>query len=248
VSFASALAQDIRPVADTEAVIFDYGQTLVTFSYPREELLEVVRNFRPTIEEAIAGPAPAAEFILEEVLLPMERFVSSQSQDEVRWLEVFGESWRQAGIALPDGLLYEIVDAEQQCWDRVVEVDPHARPVLTALRERGLRLAVCSNAPFPPETMRRQLVTNGIANLVDGMVFSSEVGRRKPAPEIYRAALAAVAATPQQAFFVGNSVREDYDGPRSLGMRAVICTAHNHEPVGPGVATISTLDELVGLL
>jgi len=235
-------------VADLEAVIFDYGQTLVTFSYPREQLLEVVRNFRPTIEEAIGAPAPAAEVILEEVLMPMEEFVTSRSEDEVSWLEAFGESWRRAGLALPGGLLYEIVDAEQQCWDRVVEVDAHAGPVLRALRARGLKLAVCSNAPFPPETMRRQLTSNGIAQLVDAAVFSSEIGRRKPAPEIYRAALAAIDAQPERSLFVGNSVREDYDGPRSLGMRAVICTAHNLEPAGAGVTSIKTLAELVDLL
>jgi putative hydrolase of the HAD superfamily len=233
---------------DIDGVLFDYGQTLVTFTFPKSELLEVIRNFRPTIEEALNAPAPPAEVILDDVLLPLERYVSSESEDEVDWLTVAKASWEDAGLPLPDGLLYEIVDAEQACWDRIVRVDPEAAPVLTMLRSRGIRRAICSNAPFPPEMMRRQLDTNGIGALMDAAVFSSMIGRRKPAPEMYRAALDAIGVAPNRALFVGNRVREDYDGPRSLGMRAVICTAHNTEPTPPGIPSIASLRDLSGLL
>jgi putative hydrolase of the HAD superfamily len=233
---------------DIDGVLFDYGQTLVTFTYPKSELLEVIRNFRPTIEETINVPAPPAEVILDDVLLPLERYVSSESEDEVDWLAVAKASWDSAGLSLPDGLLYEIVDAEQVCWDRIVRVDPDAVPVLTMLRSRGIKRAICSNAPFPPEMMRRQVETNGIGALMDGVVFSSMIGRRKPAPEMYRAALEAIGVAPARARFVGNRVREDYDGPRSLGMRAVIYTAHNSEPAPAGIPSIASLGDLRGLL
>ena len=233
---------------DIDGVLFDYGQTLVTFAYPKSELLEVIRNFRPTIEETINMPAPPAEVILDDVLLPLERYVSSESEDEVDWLTIAKAAWDGAGLSLPDGLLYEIVDAEQMCWDRIVKVDPDAAPVLTMLRSRGVRRGICSNAPFPPEMMRRQVETNGIGGLMDGVVFSSMVGRRKPAPEMYRAALEAIGVPPDRALFIGNRVREDYDGPRSLGMRAVICTAHNSEPVPAGIPSIASLRDLPGLL
>ena len=66
---------------DIDAVLFDYGQTLVTFEYPKHELLEVIRNFRPTIEETIGVSSPPAEDILEQVFLPLEAYVSSSSED-----------------------------------------------------------------------------------------------------------------------------------------------------------------------
>ncbi len=233
---------------DIDGVLFDYGQTLVTFAYPKTELLEVIRNFRPTIEEALGAPAPPAEVILEDIFMPLENYVTSASEDEVDWLEAARASWERAGMALPDGLLYEIVDAEQMCWDRIVKVDRDAVPVLSLLHTRGIKRAICSNAPFPPEMMRRQVEMNGIGALMDGVVFSSMVGRRKPAPEMYRAALDAIDVAPDRALFVGNRVREDYDGPRSLGMRAVLCTAHNPEPAPAGIPSIATLGDLPGLL
>jgi len=224
-----------------DAVIFDYGQTLVTFTYPREGLLSVLRDFEPTIEEVLGGPAPSPEALLDRVLMPLERHVSSESEQEVDWLDVYRDAWHREGLALPDGLLYEILDAEQKCWDRIVVVDPHAPAVLATIRKRGLKTAICSNAPFPPELMRRQVAANGIGSLMDAVVFSSEVGRRKPAPEMYVAALDAIRANAEQTLFVGNRVREDYEGPLAQGMRAVICTAHNHEPIPDGIPSIESL-------
>ena len=96
--------------------------------------------------------------------------------------------------------------------------------------------------------MRRQVASNGITELVDAIVFSSEVGRRKPAPEVYQAAIDAIGTTPQQTVFVGDRVREDYEGPRAMGMRAVVVTAHAEDEPRDGVPTIASLAELMSLL
>ena len=231
-----------------DAVLFDYGRTLVTFAYPTEDLLEVIRRFRPRIAEALGKPAPEAEAILSKVLLPLEKHIENPGEDEVSYIDVYRAGWRDSGLELPDDLLYEILDEEQQCWDRAVRVDADALQVLSWLGARGIKRAVCSNAPFPPEMMRRQVDANGVGELMEAVLFSSEVGKRKPAAEIYRAALAAVGVDAKNALFVGDRVREDYDGPRALGMRAVICTAHATEPPPDGTKTIASLSDLPGLL
>ena len=232
----------------TQGVLFDYGRTLVTFDYPTQELLAVIRHFRPRIASALGVAAPEAEAILEKVLLPMEEFVASIDEDEVDYLSVYRQTWARAGMNLPDGLLHDILDAEQMCWDRAVKLDPDARQVLGWLGAHGIKRAVCSNAPFPPEMMRRQVSANGISEMVDAVVFSSEIGRRKPAPEVYKAALDAIGVQPQNALFVGDRVREDYEGPTALGMRAVVFTAHSEGPPPAGIPTIKSLTELPGLL
>jgi HAD superfamily hydrolase (TIGR01509 family) len=232
----------------TEGVLFDYGRTLVTFSYPTDELLEVLREFRPRIEAALGVPAPDAEAILRDVLLPLEEYISSMSEDEVDYMDVYRAAWERAGLKLPEPLLHEILDAEQMCWDRAVVLDPDALQVLSWLETHGVKRGICSNAPFPPAMMRRQVETNGIAELVDAVVFSSEVGKRKPAPELYQTALDAIAIAPEKTMFVGDRVREDYEGPRALGMRAVILTAHAEEPPPEGVPSIASLTELPALL
>ena len=232
----------------TRAVLFDYGRTLVTFDYPTNELLEVMRAFLPRIEAALGGPAPPAEAILDDVLLPLESYVASISEDEVDYMAVYRRTWAEAGLPLPDDLLYDILDAEQMCWDRAVRLDPDALAVLSWLGVHGVKRAICSNAPFPPEMMRRQVSGNGIGAMVDAAVFSSEVGRRKPAPEMYHAALDAISIDAQHALFVGDRLREDYEGPLALGMRAVVFTTHADQPAPAGVPTIASLGEVPGLL
>lgn len=231
-----------------DGVVFDYGRTLVTFVYPREDLLRVLNEFRPRIAAALGVPAPEAETILHEVLLPLEEYIESMSEDEVDYVDVYRNTWSRAGLSLPEELLHEILDAEQRCWDHAVTVDDEAAPTLRALGERGIRRGICSNAPFPSEMMRRQLQTNGITELVDAIVFSSEVGRRKPAPEVYLAVLDAIGTAPERTLFAGDRVREDYEGPVALGMRAVVVTAHAEDEPRDGIPTISSLSELPALL
>ena len=235
-------------MSDTHGVLFDYGRTLVTFEYPTQELLEVVQGFRSRIESALGEPPPEAEAILEDVLLPLEKIVGSISEDEVDYMDVFRGAWAKAGFRLPESLLYDILDAEQQCWDRAVRLDPDALYVLSWLGAHGIKRGLCSNAPFPPEMMRRQVDSNGVGEMVDAVVFSSEVGRRKPAPEVYRAALDAIGVDARHALFVGDRLREDYEGPLALGMRAVIFTAHAEEAPPNGVPTIASLTEVLNLL
>ncbi|HEV2415302.1 MAG TPA: HAD family hydrolase [Candidatus Dormibacteraeota bacterium] len=236
-------------MAETEGVLFDYGRTLVTFTpYPQRKLLAVLRRFRPRIEAALGVPAPEAETILRDVLQPLEAYVSSESEDEVDYTDVYRDTWHSAGLKLPDDLLHDILDSEQQVWDRSVRVDPDASRALAWLRAQGIKLGICSNAPFPPAMMRRQMESNGIAAMVDAIVFSSEVGKRKPSPELYRAALAAIGTQAERTVFVGDRVREDYAGPRSVGMRAIIVLAHAEEPPPDGIPSINTLADLPDVL
>lgn len=226
------------------AVLFDYGLTLVTFEFPRAELLCVLEQARPWL-----GPgAPDAETLMREVLEPLEDDLETYGEDEVDYMEVYARAWRRAGLDPPRDVLLRVLDLEQRCWDRAVRLAPDALETLGRLRARGLRTAVASNAPFPPESMHRQVRASGIADHVDAVVFSSEIGRRKPAPELYLAALDRIGAAPADALYVGDRVVEDHDGPVRLGMRAVICTALARRPVGDGVPTIARLGELDAFL
>lgn len=230
------------PGVDT--VLFDYGRTLVTFMYPREELVAVIERFLPKIEAATGAPPPTAEHVMSAVLMPLESVIENPDETEVSYLDIYADAWTAAGIQLPAGLLYEILDAEQQVWDDVAAVDPAAQDILVWLRERGIKRAICSNAPFPPEMMLRQVEKNGIAALVDVVVFSSQLGLRKPAPRVYLATAEKLGVDVTRALFVGDRAREDYAGPVSVGMRAVICTAHASSPPPDGIPTIASLAEL----
>jgi putative hydrolase of the HAD superfamily len=225
------------------AVLFDYGLTLVEFEYPRRELLQVLDSVLPWL-----GPdAPDAETLMRTVLEPLEEELAGLGEDEVDYMSFYESAWRRAGLEVPRETLWRILDLEQLCWDRSLRLAEDALPTLDALRSRGLKTAVASNAPFPPAMMHRQLRHHGIAERVDAAVFSSEVGRRKPAPELYRAALDLLGVAPGDALYVGDRVVEDYQGPRRLGMQAILCTGLARSQPPSGVPAVGRLGELLDL-
>ncbi|HVD01122.1 MAG TPA: HAD family hydrolase [Candidatus Dormibacteraeota bacterium] len=229
----------------TEAVLFDYGLTLVTFEYPTEALMGVLEGVRPWLGD----DPPTAEWLMFHVLHPLEEDLDGlASEDEVDYLAFYRRAWLRAGLDLPDEVLYRILDLEQSCWDASVTVAPGALDLLDRLRSRRLLTGICSNAPFPPEMMARQLKGNGIGERMDAIVFSSAIGRRKPTPEPYLAAAAELGVEPGSVLFVGDRPREDYEGPLAVGMRAVVCTELSRAQPAPGVPTIGWLVELEDLL
>jgi HAD superfamily hydrolase (TIGR01662 family) len=227
-----------------QAVLFDYGLTLVTFSFPRRELLEALEEVRTWL----GAGAPDAATLLRDVLEPLDAGLPTFNEEEIDYLEYFARGWQRAGFDLPRHTLYRILDLEQRCWDEAAQLVPDAIPTLKALRTSGFRVGIASNAPFPPEMLHRQLRQIGLAEHLDAAVFSSEVGRRKPAPELYHVALQRLGAIPEETLYVGDRWLEDYEGPRRLGMKAVLCTALAREPVPAGVPIIARLSELLECL
>ena len=93
--------------------------------------------------------------------------------------------------------------------------------MLEALRKRGLKLGLVSNALDPPGRLHRELADSGIAERIDYAVFAAEVGRRKPDREIFERALDALGVSPDSALFVGDRLDEDVRGAAELGMTTV---------------------------
>ncbi|NGO69945.1 HAD family hydrolase [Streptomyces boncukensis] len=104
-----------------------------------------------------------------------------------------------------------------------LELYDDAAGTLSALRERGLTVGVCSNWFWH---LDRAVAEVGLAGLVDAAVTSARAGARKPHPRVYRAALDACGLRPEQALFVGDMWEADVLGPLAAGMRAVhLCRA-----------------------
>jgi len=119
-----------------------------------------------------------------------------------------------------------------------------------AFRRAGYRLAAVSNTTTRPALLEAFLAEVGLLPLFDTVVFSCAVGVRKPHPDIYGVALAALDVAAGQVVFVGDRVREDVRGPQALGMRAVLTHEFRQEdPAGSGpLAVVGRLDELHAVL
>jgi putative hydrolase of the HAD superfamily len=197
-----------------DAVLFDWGDTLMRWA-PDADLLEaghaagfaaIGREHVPGITERFRDVYLAAFFepgVIEEIEYPAE----------VRRL------FADFGVDISDDELLRFLDAEHDAWAPARTLASTTHALLESLRGRGLRLALVSNAFDPPDLLHRDLAQLGVAERLDVAIFSSEIGRRKPDPVIFRAALERLGVEPEAALFVGDTLATDIAGAAALGMR-----------------------------
>jgi putative hydrolase of the HAD superfamily len=201
------------------AVLFDWGDTLFHFAYDEAllaagwgaGLASLERDELPGHDETAA--------VFRERYLPL-LFVEG-SVEEVEYPEMVRELLAGFGVELTDGELDGFLAAEHAAWApaRLVGADTHA--LLDSLRERGLLTGLVSNAFDPGWLLHQDLADMGLAERLDAAVFSSEVGKRKPHPAVFEAALSRLEVEPSEALFVGDRRYEDMRGAKDLGMTTV---------------------------
>ena len=124
---------------------------------------------------------------------------------------------------------YEVIVEKMRAGNasRVMEAYEETADVLTELRSRGLRLAVCSNWDWD---LDEAIAEVAIADLVDVVVSSAWVGARKPHPRIFEHTLAKAGIAPEDALFVGDTWGPDVVGPRAAGITPVYLRRDDHWP------------------
>lgn len=121
------------------------------------------------------------------------------------------------------------------------QLSPGALPLLRELRADGYALALVSNLASVYVPVLEQL---GVRELVDAAVYSCEVGLSKPDPAIFRLGLKQLAAAPQDATMVGDSLRADVLGAKATGLRAVWITERDD----PAHVCLARIADLRGVL
>jgi len=233
-----------------EAVLFDYGHTLIHFDdRPHEQLIEAYEKINQLLAERLEREIPAAQVLIEKVSRAVDdeiqRDYAAGREEEVEIAGLYDSALRGLGLELQPALIEQVMELEQNGWLKSVHPGPDVVPTLEALKAAGLRLGIVSNAAYLPRLMLGQLAALDLREFFDAVTFSSGVGVRKPHPAIYQDALTKLAVGPSAALFVGDRVREDVEGPKRLGMRAVLTREWRQED-DPGVAdfVIERLGEL----
>jgi putative hydrolase of the HAD superfamily len=201
------------------AVLFDWGDTLMRFVYDealieagqRAGLAALGRDDLPEVDRV------ATHF--RERYEPL--FWAPGTVEELEYPGLVRQLLGDFGIEVDDDELTRFLAAEHAAWDPARQLAANTPALLEALRGRGLKLGLVSNAFDPGWLLHRDLQQMGLDKQLDFAVFSSEVGKRKPHPAIFERALDALAVAPTDAVFVGDRLYEDVRGAGELGMTTV---------------------------
>jgi putative hydrolase of the HAD superfamily len=223
--------------ASVEAVLFDWGGTLSV--YVDVDLLTMWHAAALVL--APDDPAPVARRLLDAELHAWETHVAAGDQS-------FTTEELLRSVAAETGL--DVLTAAQSAyldaWAVTVQHDPDAHEVLTALKARGLATGLLSNTHWPRAVHEHFLEKDGLLDLLDTRLYTSEMGHMKPHGEAFRALLDAVGVDPSRAVFVGDRPRDDIAGAKAVGMRTVLLAGR---PVPAGdVEPDAVLTRLRGLV
>jgi putative hydrolase of the HAD superfamily len=230
--------------APLKAVIFDWGGTLTPW-----HTVDLPQQWRVFAREVHGLP-------VEDPAMPIEELAEADSL-ALRIHEAEEKAWSRGRqtheSASIEAILAEAgVDAEhdrhhlalaayRRFWEPHTHTDPQVRPLWEGLRDRGLKVGVLSNTIWTRAYHREVFQRDGVLDLLDGDVYSSEIHVVKPHPEAFLAACAAVDVEPQSAVYVGDRLFEDVHGPQQVGMRA-IWVPHSDIPTSQQVAVDVTPD------
>ena len=136
------------------------------------------------------------------------------------WL-YFNLIFEHAGVpmtAAVDDALAELYAYHQESnlWELV---PPGVFPALAALRDRGLKLTVVSNANGKLGTLFERLT---LAGYVDCLLDSHDEGVEKPDPRFFAIALERSGARRETTIHVGDLYHVDVVGARAAGLRGVL--------------------------
>jgi HAD superfamily hydrolase (TIGR01549 family) len=209
-----------RRMSTLRAVLFDVDFTLCR---PGPEL-SAERYARVAGRHGIELDAARYEDAREAAALNLKRHPELLHDDTI-WHRFTEEIF--LGMGGPEEIASECATEIEQGWEvsENFELFEDVLPVLEELRRAALRLG---------------LVSNGIRDLqefvahhkldVDAVVGSRAHGYVKPHPTIFRAALEQLGVEPANAVMVGDSLEEDVEGARALGLRAILMDRQDRHP------------------
>jgi putative hydrolase of the HAD superfamily len=206
-----------------DAVIFDWGGTLTPWhtldlTAPWQAYAEVI---------APADPAPVAAALYTAERKAWAAVLDGQvSSTFERVLTTAGVEYHEAACA-----------AYRAVWEPHTLTDPDVPALFDGLRSRGIKVGVLSNTIWPRAWHEGFFARDGVLDLVDGGVYTSEIAYTKPHEEAFLAAMSAIGVDrPERCVFVGDRPYDDISGAASVGMRAVFVPhsdlpADQHVPI-----------------
>ena len=203
-----------------DAVLFDWGHTLMDFVWDDEFIAD---GHRAGLEAIGRDGLPDLDRLGEHFRAHYEPlFWVPGTVEELEYPGLVRRLLGDFDVEVTDEELNAFLEAEHAAWGQARQLGAHTHALLDSLRGRGLKTGLVSNAFDPGWLLHRDLEQMGVAERLDMAVFSSEVGRRKPDPLIFQAALDRLGVSGEDALFVGDRRYEDVRGAKELGMTTVL--------------------------
>ncbi|MCL4487426.1 MAG: HAD family hydrolase [Chloroflexi bacterium] len=202
-------------------IIFDLGSTLM---YLDDEWKDIdARSTLALVEFLHANGVPVGDNFVEA--FRAARSHGWELAEETNVEHTLGQALTQAlsglGYSSLDGLIPRAVEQYFALAEIHWTCYPGALDTLHALKERGLRVGVISNAD-DDGLVQRTSVRLGFSRFADPVISSAGFSYRKPDPRIFQHVARIWSLPPEEIAMVGDAPRYDIIGAHRAGMKAIL--------------------------
>lgn len=241
---------------EPKAIIFDLGSTLIEYEQvPWDDLgMDAVENGRKYLVTKGIDVGDNGAFLDQFNELKL-RYRKLAAETLVEWtveqlaVELFDKLGCDHDEKLVRGFFdayYEVVERQLYVYDDTVET-------LDRLKHRYPEMGLISNTIFPDWVHEKELHRFGIEPYLNFKVFSSTFKLRKPHPDIFLNAVNQAGHAPSECVYIGDRYMEDVQGPKGIGMHAILKLKEGREypdsmpEVDRTITTLSELEEHIEL-
>jgi putative hydrolase of the HAD superfamily len=210
-----------------EAVTFDLWETLLFEEDGSDLRRRAIRCSQLTQVLSRLGLC----ILVEDVEVALKETISSlmriwdrnEDVSHLDMIRIFFKHASKGRLSLKDEWLDELSKAYVSPLFMVPPyLNPDACAVLEWLLKEKKRMGIiCNTGMTPGAELRRFLSQAQVAEYFSVMVFSNEVGIRKPDPKIFDLTARALKARPREIVHIGDNLKIDVWGAKNAGFRAI---------------------------
>ena len=220
-------------VRKIRAVLFDLGGTLVKTTNVCEihqKILDI-HGVTITLDKIVeAHSANQKELDVEEMARLGEEY----------WIRWNLKMLDRLGIKERKEFLARKID--ELWWDYAeLETYPEVEDTLKCLSSRGIKTGMITNGT--EKDYKQILQKLNLTHYFDVVVGIDACKKGKPHKEIFLYALKKIHVKPEEAIFVGDSIKHDYEGAYKAGLKPLLIDRKENAP--PNVESISNLTQVL---
>lgn len=225
-------------------IFFDLDHTLWDFEKNSEAALRILYK----------------ELELENHLPSFQRFHTKYKKINAKLWHLYGKGKLEKSVLRVKRFsdtfeTFDLINKElaEKMATRYVEVSPfqvnlfpNAISILESLKKEGFDLHIITNG-FK-EVQHIKLKESGLIDFFDVILCSEEVGKNKPAKEVFHEALSRANAKASESIMIGDDYLVDVIGAENCGIPGILFDPHSGHKEGTHEWQIKNLEEITGLI
>lgn len=210
-----------------QACLFDLGNTLSRSASLSEALLEIANT---AIVDRLHLSTHQLMMIGTEIEQEISRLYAAIRLEQPGWQDVWKKGLKNCGFNFSDEEVEILCRAHLRQFVKNCEVESYSLPLLGRLRKANVPLGLVSNVTGPSEIFENDLAEKGLKPYFDAVVWSSNVGVRKPNPKIYQIILKKLKLKPsEQIVMIGDHEIADILGGKQMGFTTIKVVPAGHD-------------------